>query len=73
MEAYDKAGKLWKVDMLAPGAAQDAEGRNWITRYTVHLIDLQREHATVAVGWNVAPAKVAPDDVTVDALARAAR
>ncbi|HEY0675261.1 MAG TPA: hypothetical protein VGD25_03535, partial [Immundisolibacter sp.] len=72
-EAYDKAGKLWKVDMLAPGAAQDAQGRSWITRYAIHLIDVQREHATVAVGWDVVPAEIDPDDVTVEALSRAAR
>ncbi|MGE0811009.1 MAG: DUF1329 domain-containing protein [Immundisolibacter sp.] len=73
MEAYDKGGKLWKVDMLAPGAAADSNGRSWITRYLAHIIDIQREHATVAVGWDVAPATLSPDDVTVDVLSRVAR
>ncbi|WP_372694550.1 DUF1329 domain-containing protein [Immundisolibacter sp.] len=73
MEAYDKSNKLWKVDMLAPGAARDAQGRSWITRYAVHMIDVQREHATVAIGWDVTPADIDPDDVTVEALTRAAR
>lgn len=73
MEAYDKAGDLWKVDMLAPGAAPDAAGRSWVTRYLAHIIDVQREHATVAVGWDVTPADLKPDEVTVDTLSRVAR
>lgn len=73
MEAYDKIGNLWKVDMLAPGVAPDAEGRNWVTKYLAHIIDIQREHATIAVGWDVTPAALTPDEVTVDTLSRVAR
>ena len=73
MEAYDKIGNLWKVDMLAPGVAPDGEGRSWVTRYLAHIIDVQREHATVAVGWDVLPASLTPEQVTVDTLSRAAR
>lgn len=73
MEAYDKAGKLWKVVFYAPGAAEDAAGRSWITRYAAYVIDVQREHATVAFGWNVTPTEMSPDEIDVNALARVAR
>ncbi len=73
MEAYDKIGDLWKVDMLAPGVAPDTAGRSWVTKYLAHIIDVRREHATIAVGWDVVPADLTPDQVTVDTLSRVAR
>ena len=67
-EAYDKEGELWKVDLLAPGAAEDEQGRLWMTRYLAHMIDIKKKHATVSVGWDVLPTHVDENALTPHGL-----
>ncbi len=72
-EAYDKQGDLWKIDLLAPGAAADDQGRLWMTRYLAHMIDIKKKHATVTVGWDVLPAKIAENSLTTRGLKKLLR
>lgn len=73
MEIYDKRGDLWKVDILTPGLGQDKDGRRWLSKYLAHMIDVKNQHATIAVGWDVAPAYLDEAAVSTDALKKAAR
>jgi hypothetical protein len=73
MEAYDKRDQLWKVDLLAPGVNTDDEGRQWVARFLAHMIDVQFQHATIAVGWNGKPKHLDPKDMEPQTLAIEAR
>lgn len=73
MEAYDKKGELWKVDLLGPGVNTDEQGRQWVARFQAHMIDVQFQHATIAVGWNGKPKNLDPKDIEPQTLAIEAR
>ncbi|MEC9340402.1 MAG: DUF1329 domain-containing protein, partial [Pseudomonadota bacterium] len=73
VEIYDKRGELWKVDLLAPGVAQDPDGRWWVSRFLAHMIDIKNMHATIAVGWDVYPNYLDEATMSPDALKKAAR
>lgn len=73
MEAYDKRGDLWKVDLLAPGVNTDDEGRVWVARFVAHMIDVRFQHATIANGWDGKPTTLSPDDLQPQTLQAEAR